>query len=89
MDKKLKQELERVQKNFERARQIEKLESEENKQTKRKRRALERRLIPYKAYLINDYVLIREKQYLSLWQYDPDTLELINDLNLFIQLSIF
>jgi len=89
MDKKLKQELDRVQKNFERARQVEKLETEENKQIKRKRRALERRLIPYNAYLINDYVLIREKQYLSLWQYDPDTLELINDLNLFIQLSIF
>ena len=89
MDKKLKHELDRVQKNFERARQVEKLESEENKQIKRKRRSLERRLIPYNAYLLNDYVLIREKQYLSLWQYDPDTLELINDLNLFIQLSIF
>jgi hypothetical protein len=89
MSKKLKQELDRVQKNFERASQVDKLQSEENKQVKRKRRALERRLIPYNAYLINDYVLIREKNYLSLWRYDPDTLELINDLNLFIQLSIF
>jgi hypothetical protein len=89
MSKKLKQELDRVQKNFERASQVDKLQLEENKQVKRKRRALERRLIPYNAYLINDYVLIREKNYLSLWRYDPDTLELINDLNLFIQLSIF
>jgi hypothetical protein len=89
MDKKLKMELDRIRENWERARQVEKLELEETKQLKRKRNALKRRLVPYNAYLIENYVLIREHNYLSMWQYDPDTMELINDLNLFIQLSMF
>lgn len=89
MDKKLKQELDRIRENWERARQAEKLDLEETKQLRRKRNALKRRLVPYNAYLIDNYVLIREKNYLSMWQYDPDSMELINDLNLFIQLSMF
>jgi hypothetical protein len=89
MDKKLKSELDRIRENWERGRQAEKLELEETKQLKRKKNALKRRLIPYNAYLIDNYVLIREKNYLSMWRYDPETLELINDLNLFIQLSMF
>lgn len=89
MDKKLKSELDRIRENWERGRQVEKLELEETKQLKRKRNLLKRRLVPYNAYLIDNYVLIREKNYLSMWQYDPDTMELINDLDLFIQLSMF
>lgn len=89
MDEKLKSELDRIRENWERGRQAEKLQLEETKELKRKRNALKRRLIPYNAYLIENYVLIREKNYLSMWQYDPDTMLLINDLNLFIQLSMF
>lgn len=89
MDEKLKSELDRIRENWERGRQLEKLQLEETKEMKRKRNALKRRLVPYNAYLIDNYVLIREKNYLSMWQYDPDTMLLINDLNLFIQLSMF
>lgn len=89
MDEKLKSELNRIRENWERGRQAEKLQLEETKEMKRKRNALKRRLVPYNAYLIENYVLIREKNYLSMWQYDPDTMLLINDLNLFIQLSMF
>jgi len=74
---------------FTRHNHIEQLEQAETKETRRKKRQLERRLKPYNAYLIKDYVLIRQHNYMSMRMYDPDTMLLIQDLNLFIQFSIF
>jgi hypothetical protein len=82
-------EINRAHLEFTRHNHIEQLEQAETKETRRKKRQLERRLKPYNAYLIKDYVLIREHNYMSMRMYDPDTMLLIQDLNLFIQLSIF
>lgn len=82
-------EINRAHAEFTRHNHHEQLDQAECKEIKRKKRQLERRLKPYNAYLIKDYVLVREHNYVSMKMYDPEIMILIQDLNLFIQLSIF